>query len=310
MPVPEDYKFTRYLSTKKSVDDRALNHHVWQSLIKALPPTTPEAPLRVLEVGAGIGTMLERMLERGLLTYAAFTGIDAQAENIAKAKQRLPHWADKQGFTVTETAQGGLLLEQEGYRVGVELEAIDIFDFIARERVHRRWDLLVAHAFLDLMDIPATLPLLFSMLREGGLFYFTMNFDGVTILEPVVDPHLNELIQTLYHQTMDERIVNGKISGDSRAGRHLFTYLKDAGAQVLDAGSSDWVVFPGPAGYPADEAYFLHFIIHTIHRALEKHPQLDANRFAAWVDERHAQIERGELVCIIHQLDFVGKIPV
>lgn len=161
---------------------------------------------------------------------------------------------------------------------------------------------------VDLVDIPTTLPLLFSMLREGGLFYFTINFDSVTIMEPVIDPHLDELIVSLYHQTMDERIVNGKISGDSRAGRRLFTYLKDAGAQILDAGGSDWVVFSCPAGYPKDEAYFLHFIIHTIHGALERHPQMDAARLAVWAARRHAQVESGELVCIIHQLDFVGRV--
>lgn len=308
MPIPEDYPFTRYLSAKKSVDDRALNRHVWQSLVQALPDMAPETPLLVLEVGAGIGTMLERMLEQGLLTYATFTAIDAQAENIAEAKQRLPSWAGDRGFRVRKTAQMGLLLEQEGHRVAVELEAIDLFDFIARERGRRRWDLLIAHALLDLVDIPATLPILFPMLREGGLFYFTINFDSVTILEPVIDSHLDELIVSLYHQTMDERIVNGKILGDSRTGRRLFTYLKDTGAQILDAGSSDWVVFSGPAGYPGDEAYFLHFIIHTIHEALRKHPQMDTARLATWVARRHAQVESGEIVCIIHQLDFVGRV--
>jgi len=38
---------------------------------------------------------------------------------------------------------------------------------------------------------------------------------------------------------------------------------------ILDAGSSDWVIFAGPQGYPSDEAYFLHFIIHTIGTACE-----------------------------------------
>ena len=87
MPIPEDYPFTRYLAAKKSVDDRALNYHVRQSLVQALPLAAPEAPLLILEVGAGIGTMLERMLEQGLLTYATFTAIDAQAENIAEARK-------------------------------------------------------------------------------------------------------------------------------------------------------------------------------------------------------------------------------
>jgi SAM-dependent methyltransferase len=305
--MPEKYSFIRYLSAKKSLDDRALNHHVWQSLVHAIPLCTPEAPLRVLEIGCGIGTMLERMLDRGLLIYATFTAIDVQEENIAEARHRILRHAEEGHFRVTGSAQDGLTLERAGQRVAVLFEAANLSEFLAREPGCRGWDLLIAHAFLDLMDIPATLPGLFSMLPEGGLFYFTLNFDGVTILEPVIDRHLDECIPILYHQTMDKRVVSGRVSGDSRAGRHLFSYLKAAGAHLLDAGSSDWVIFPGCPGYSEDEAYFLHFIINTIDEALQEHPQLDAARFAAWVAERHSQVERGELVCVIHQLDFVGK---
>jgi hypothetical protein len=68
-------------------------------------------------------------------------------------------------------------------------------------------------------------------------------------------------------------------------------------------------VFAGPEGYPADEAYFLHFILHTIYTALAGHPQLDAERFATWITERHTQVEQGTLVYIAHQLDFLGCLP-
>ena len=81
-----------------------------------------------------------------------------------------------------------------------------------------------------------------------------------------------------------------------------------AGAEILDAGSSDWVVFPGPAGYPADEAFFLHFIIHTVGTALRGHPDLDASALDHWLQERHAQVEQGKLVYIAHQMDFLGRV--
>jgi hypothetical protein len=199
----------------------------------------------------------------------------------------------------------------------------DVFDFIRREAGRQTWDLLVTHAFLICWTY-GVLPWL-SGCFDQGLVLFTINFDGLTALEPQIDPIYDAMILALYHRSMDERLVDSQPSGDSRTGRHLFAQLRSAGAQVLAAGSSDWVVFANPAkitaedsarypagklaGYPEDEAYFLHFIIHTIHLALVNHPELDAARFQAWVAERHAQVDRGELVYIAHQLDILGQKP-
>jgi hypothetical protein len=304
--LPQTYSFQRYLAAKKSVDDRALNRHVWQTLASNLPAASPERPLRVLEIGAGIGTMAERLWDWGLLGSGAYTGIDAQSENIALGRTRLKSWAIDQNYQALSTGER-LICRKGDQQALLDLQAVDLFDFMAREVGRHTWDLLIAHAFLDLVNLPSTLPKLFSLLPPGGLFYFSLNFDGATLLEPPVDPYFDDLVQRLYHRNMDERLANGLPSGDSRSGRHLFAHLRASGAQVLAAGASDWVVFPGSQGYPGDEAYFLHFIIHTIDMALTGHPELDSNRFSAWLKERHAQIEREELVYIAHQLDYVGQ---
>ena len=306
MNLPPEYSFARYLASKKSVDDRALNRRVWESLSRQLADLDAARPVQILEIGCGIGAMLERMLEWRLLNNAAYTGLDALPENIAVAARRLPEWALAHGCNVESCGPRQWELKDAGRQARAGFVAADLFDFAAIEQEHGRYDLLIAHAFLDLMDIPAALPVLFRLLRPGGLFYFTINFDGATLFDPPIDPALDDQIQALYHRTMDERLTAGKPSGDSRAGRHLFTHLRQAGARLLDAGPSDWVVFPVDGRYAAGEGDFLHFIIQTVHQALAGHAELDPAAFEGWARQRHAQIERGELVYIAHQLDFVG----
>jgi hypothetical protein len=252
---------------------------------------------------------VERLVTRGFLPHAAYTAIDADPEAIAESQRRLPRWMTDQGFSVTENMPGRQRFLRQGCDLSVETEAIDLLSFMARMRGQRAWDLLIAHALLDVLDIPTILPSLLLLLRPGGLFYFTIAFDGATILQPEIDAGLDAQIEALYHQTMDQRRIAGQPAGDSQTGRHLFGHLRAAGTELMDVGSSDWVIFAGPNGYPGDEAYFLHFIIHTIDTALQGHPQLDPECFAAWIAHRHAQVEQGALVYIAHQLDFLGRVP-
>lgn len=278
--------FSRYLAAKRPIDDRSLNHHVWQTLRHALPA----GPVNVLEVGAGIGTMIDRLYERGLLAGGGrYTAVDADAALLAAAQTRLMA-AD--------------------LPVALEWVAADVHAFAERESNRRRWDLLVAHAFLDLVDAPPLLPKLFALLRPGGLFWFTINFDGLTSLEPPVDPGFDDLVIALYHQTMDERRLAGRPTGGSRAGRALLTQIPAAGGQILAAGASDWVVIPRAGGYPADEADFLHHMLHFFESSLAGRAELDAVRFAAWLARRRAQIDAAELRLIVHQIDVCGVFDI
>jgi SAM-dependent methyltransferase len=322
-PAASDY--IRYLSSKKALDDRSLNRHVWDHLVQSVRSRSDFAPLQVLEVGCGIGTMLERLLDRGLLTRAAYTGIDVEAEFIREARRRFGEYVAEKNAKpkpppsnplprgegeFNGPAQHGapFLFRTTDQDVRVTFTAIDLFDFLDREQGKSTWDLLVAHAVLDLVDLSAALPRLLSLLVPGGIFYFSLNFDGATIFEPPIDPDLDRCIETLYHRTMDTRRSRGQPAGSSVTGRRLTRCLRDAGAHMVAAGSSDWVVFPGPDGYPGDEAYFLHSIIATIGRVLQQHPELDPERFEDWLAQRHRQIDAAELIYIAHQLDVMGYI--
>lgn len=294
-----EYSFPHYLLAKQSVDDRALNRHVYDSLVSRLP----REGLRVIEVGAGIGTMLVRLLRGGLFGQAEYVLVDEMAENISYAADWIPARAAELGLKVERSAANRLRLQGSRRDISVELVRADVFDFIDQQP--RQADLLIAHAFLDLLPMPEGLKELFSLLKPGGSGWLTINFDGVTTFEPPIEPLLDRMIEKLYHQSMDERPTGG----DSQAGRHLFGHLSGLGAQILAAGASDWVVHAVEGKYPADEAYFLDFILHFFEESLGRQPGLEPGALAGWLAERQAQIRRGELVYIAHQMDFLVQLP-
>jgi hypothetical protein len=261
-----------------------------------------------MEIGSGIGTMIERLIEREMfLSPTQLSALDPDTENFQAAMQRLRRFAAANHITEIAAAKNEVSLDIPGKPLVINFQTVGIEAYARAYRGPGRFDLIIANAVLDLLNLPTALPQILSVAKVDCLFYFTINFDGASIFEPQIDPEMDPLIEELYHQTMDERVTDGQPSGDRYTGRHLFGHLRQHGIEILAAGSSDWVVFAGPDGYAGDEAYFLHFIIHTVHTALQFHPGLDQKRFADWIETRHQQIERGELVYIAHQIDFLGR---
>ncbi|MFP3867379.1 MAG: methyltransferase [Desulfobacteraceae bacterium] len=304
MVGPCDSGYIRYLSAKKSVDDRALNRQVFEALETALKTRQETSPLSLLEVGCGIGTMAERLIDWGILAHGSYTGLDLEPENIAATLRRL--LLSGPGLSIQVKFDKEKEVRLEGGNLKIAFKAVDFYEFAAQEAGRRTWDIVLAHAFLDLVDLDTALPLLLGLLRPGGWFYFTLNFDGGTIFLPPLDPYLEARIEELYHRTMDERGVGGRPAGASRTGRRLFTALPRFKGEIIAAGSSDWVVFPGPSGYENDEAYFLHYLVDTVADALRGHPALPEAVLSDWQVQRHRQINQGQLIYIAHNLDFFG----
>jgi hypothetical protein len=272
---------------------------VLAELCRLMPAGAPQ----VLEVGAGLGTMVARLMDWGAVGAGEYILLDADRQLLDCSRRWLCDWAAARGL------RSDLL--PDGLRVGdlrVRLVHAELGSYL--EAAHGApADVLIANAVLDLVDVPAVLPGLLRLLVPGGVYWFTINYDGESIFAPG-HPHDDQVMQA-YHRDMDERFRHGRPAGESRTGRRLFHHLRDAGAPALAAGSSDWVVYPAPDGnYPADEAYFLRSILNTIRDALRnRQDRVEPADLADWLAERGRQLAAGELVYIAHQLDFVGRSP-
>ena len=180
-----EYSFPHYLHSKQTVDDRALNKDVFAALKANLPP----APFSVIEIGAGIGTMLTRLIEWGLLTNADYLALDEMDENIAYASEWIPKWAESAGMRAERIAENRIWLRDQVRDIRITFERADVFDFIKTNPP--KSDLLIAHAVLDLFPLPESLPKLFSLTKS--LAWLTINFDGLTTFEPTIDATLDAI---------------------------------------------------------------------------------------------------------------------
>jgi SAM-dependent methyltransferase len=304
MKQTDKYDFIRYLEAKRALDDRSLNRTVWRHLVKELDRIPRLRPLKILEVGAGTVTMLERLVEWGICRDLDYTAVEIDSRLLDHAVNRLSKWAVDRGRRIEQSGQNHLLLKGPKQRIELDLLPMDFFDLPRQSK--KAWDLVICHAFLDLVSIDDALPIFFSVLQPSGLFYFTLVFDGVTIMRPVLEPGFDQRLEACYHRSMEKKEGHDPPGGHSQTGRMLLETLVAQKVPILAAGSSDWVVCPP---YSGDEAYFLHHILHFMEKSLKNCPDLNAGKLKSWLKRRHNQIDGDQLIYIAHQIDVLGQPP-
>ncbi|MFC4988525.1 class I SAM-dependent methyltransferase [Saliphagus infecundisoli] len=292
--------FRRYLEAKRTVDDRALDRRLLSALREGLAARADrEGPLSVLEVGAGIGTMVMRLLEWEVLPpgETVYTAVDVREETAADVTSHLREYARGDAATV-ETRGDRIVVETADRRVAVEAVAADALAFV--ERDDRSHDLLIGAALLDVFDLSGLEPLLRAV-APGGYYYFPITFDGATRFRPA---HPDDgVIERRYHEHMDH-----KPGGSARAGGDVLERLRAMeGMALTGVAGSDWIVRPSDGAYPADEAYFLGHILDTVESAVGE--TIDGDEpLSSWMNARRDQLEAGELSYLTHQLDFLGQV--
>jgi len=271
-----------YLGAKKEVDQRSLNLLVWNRFIQELEKGFH--PTKILDLGAGNGSFLERLLKQTELRDLEYVPLDADRELL----DNLIHTQDQE------------LLRRRGIRIRPIQARIESF----LEQHNQSWDLLISNAFFDLINLDQWGPSLFSLVQRGGLFYSTLLFDGVTTFLPPLDPKTDLLVEEMYHQSMQGRGQSG-----SRAGRTLFAELLSLDLTVLEAGPSDWVIYAHLGSYTEGEQQLLEAILDFHQSVFEENgsdPELQ-RVFPEWIYQRRSQLIKGELALLTHQWDLLAK---
>lgn len=298
--------FAAFLTAKRTVEDRALNRPVFERFVSELGGRSGSDPVRIVEIGAGTGSMIARLADwNALPSRVSYRGVDIDADTIEAARQRLPEQLAAIGYAVDRTTDGLIAHRQEGdgtdQRLELDFEVADGFSITDEA------DAVIASAVLDLVDLEPTLHDLKEVLGEEGLLYAPITFNGRTSFTPV-DP-LDGRIERLYHRHMDE--IRDQ-PGSSRAGQQLVTALPAAGYRVLEAGGSDWVIRPVDGAYPAAESTVLQHLLATVDSALADYPAdvISRSTRSEWIETRTEQLQRGELTLVAHHLDVLAQLEV
>jgi SAM-dependent methyltransferase len=296
--------YTPFLLAKRAIDDQALNERIWTRAMSLLGQSVADRSIRILELGAGVGGMLERILTRTAVGVIHYTVVDVEPAHLAALRVELHAFGEREGYRVDVMETGQVILTKGDRRIEVILEHSDVFAFFER-RPRESYNLLIAQAFLDLFDIEPLLTLMVEAIEPGGGLYFPITFDGISSWLPVIDAAFDNRVEHLYHKSMDARGSAIDMAPRSQTGRHVVYHLSQrADIAALEAAASDWVVCaPYNSQLRTDELMFLHALLDGYERELTGHFGLELESWHDWLTLRRRYIETGDAVFLAHHLD-------
>ncbi|MDZ4701055.1 MAG: hypothetical protein SH809_15205 [Rhodothermales bacterium] len=300
--------YATFLLAKRPIDERALNERIWACAMRRLTESPVDRPTRVLELGAGVGGMLERLLTRTTVRELHYTVVEIEPAHLTALRIQLCAFGEQEGYEVDDAAADQIVLTRDGSRVEVVLTRADVFSFL-RQTSGATYDLLIAQAFLDLFEIEPLMTLLVAAVIPGGGLYFPITFDGISSWLPVIDAAFDQRVEQLYHRSMDLRGASIEQCPRSQTGRHVVYHLSQRpDIATVDAGGADWMVgTPSEGELIAGEAAYLYAMLNGYERELTGHPELDAERWQTWLTLRRRSIAMGTALFIAHHLDVFAR---
>jgi SAM-dependent methyltransferase len=295
MPV----SFADYLAAKFALDERSLNGEVRRAYVATLH-TLPQ--IECLDVGAGTGATWRRLLSSGLTAPLSVTALDRDTGLLDIARRDSAGWLCALGLE--PHVENGAI-----QTYGEMLTAIRFADGELKDyRPDRLYNVITAHAFLDLAPLREALQQFAAWLPPGGYLYTTINYDGDTALLPVYHDAVFEAgLLGHYNHTMERRRVDGQPTGGAYCGRRLRNMLPEYGFEILADGGSDWNISPVHGEYRDCDAVCLEALLEMIRGEGQCSDLISQNELDRWHEDRMRLLQQGLLELHIHHLDLLAR---
>jgi SAM-dependent methyltransferase len=295
MPV----SFADYLKAKFALDERSLNREVRGAFLDALH-SLPQ--IQCLDVGAGTCATLQRLLNSGLTTPLSLTALDRDPGLLDIARQEAEGWLRALGLD--PRIEAGAIRTQGERLTAIRFAVGELKDY----QPDRLYNVITAHAFLDLAPLPQALRRFAAWLQPGGYLYASLNYDGDTALLPVYeDADFEARLLGHYNHTMERRRVDGRATGGAYCGRRLHGLLPEYGFDILAYGSSDWNIAPFLGEYRDSDAVCLNALLEMIRAEGQSSGLFQQDQLERWREDRLQLLRRRRLGLIIHQLDLLAR---
>lgn len=291
--------FAEYLEAKFAVDERSVNREVRKAFLNALR-SLPQ--IQCLDVGAGTCATFRRLLRSGLQNPLSLTALDRDRGLLDIARQNAEGWL--QALGLAPHVEDGSIQTRGDRLAAIRFAAGELKD----HRPDRLYNVITAHAFLDLSPLPQVLRQLAGWLQPGGYLYASINYDGDTALMPAYeDAAVEARLLRHYNDTMELRRVDGQATGGAYCGRRLHALLPEHAFDIVARGRSDWNISPFEGEYRDGDAICLKALLELICGEGQRSGLFQADQLERWREDRLGSLQQCRLGLSISHLDLLAR---
>lgn len=284
---------TDWLALREPFDAAARAPALVAELAKQIAPGSTEAPLEIVDLGAGAGSNLRYLAPR-LRGAQRWRLVDHDEALLAAALAATRVWAEARGARCA--AHGATLtLRGAGLDCEIACEHRDLRELAALALP--AGGLVTAAALLDLVSAEWLEQLAARCRDARAAVYFALTYDGRTTCEPT-DPQ-DQTVLALFnrHQLGDKSF--GPALGPSAAGAAVDSFERD-GFSVLTA-ASDWRI--GEESVTMQTALLRGWHEAAAAIAPERRPDL-----SRWHERRREHVANGASRLMVGHVDLIGWV--
>ncbi len=279
----QDINKIDYLKVKQLIDQRSYNKKIFNNAFSELPKN----PI-ILDTGFGLGSLLIRCLkENKLKNKTKYIALDKDKELLIKSKNQIIESLNEEIKINQKKQINKFWIKKPQKKINLELKNQELLTYL--KKTDKKFDMIIGNSFIDLIDLDEIIKLSKQKLKQNGIFYQSLVYDGYTGFYP--KSQNDEYILRTYNDSMKE---NGDI------GKKLLLKLS-LGEKFKETqyGCSDWIISPPLENW---EKTFVKHILNMINKEVIKQD------ITQWIREKINQLNNEELVFISHQIDVLTRL--